>query len=191
MSGRNRLALTQKMPVVLPFHRLRRVVEQETITMLEILKILERDAHATPRRIAALTGCSEEEVQQQIKQCEDNGIIRRYKTVIDWEKYGSESVFAFIDVKVTPARGVGFDDVAERIYRYPEVHSVYLVSGTEDLRCVVEGRTIKEVADFVAQKLSTIDRVNSTSTHFLLKKYKDDGDIFAERESDQRLMVAP
>jgi len=111
--------------------------------------------------------------------------------VIDWEKFGIERVFAFIDVRVSPARGIGFDDVAERIYRYPEVHSVYLVSGAQDLRCVVEGRTIKEIADFVAQKLSTIDRVNSCATHFLLKKYKDDGDVFAETEVDHRLMVAP
>ncbi len=159
--------------------------------MQEILKVLERNAHATPEQIAALTGLPEAEVRRQIQDWEKNGIIRRYKTVIDWEKFGQEKVFAFIDVKVTPARGVGFDDVAERIYRFPEVHSVYLVSGTQDLRCVVEGRTIKEVADFVAQKLATIDRVNSTSTHFLLKKYKDDGDIFAESEADHRLMVTP
>ncbi len=162
-----------------------------TQKMREILKILERDAHAAPDQIAALTGLPEEEVRRQIQAWEESGIIRRYKTVIDWEKFCEEKVFAFIDVKVTPARGVGFDDVAERIYRYPEVHSVYLVSGTQDLRCVVEGRTIKEVADFVAQKLATIDRVNSTSTHFLLKKYKDDGDIFAESEADHRLMVTP
>jgi DNA-binding Lrp family transcriptional regulator len=159
--------------------------------MLEILKVLERNAHATPRQIAALTGLQEDDIARQIAEWEHQGIIRRYKTVIDWTKYGIEKVFAFIDVRVSPARGVGFDDVAERIYRYPEVHSVYLVSGAQDLRCVVEGRNIKEIADFVAQKLSTIDRVNACSTHFLLKKYKDDGDVFAETEADHRLMVAP
>jgi DNA-binding Lrp family transcriptional regulator len=159
--------------------------------MRQILKVLERDARATPGQIAALTGLPEAEVARQIAAWEAEGIIRRYKTVVDWEKFGEERVFAFIDVKVMPARGVGFDDVAERIYLYPEVHSVYLVSGTQDLRCVVEGRTMKEVADFVAQKLATIDRVNSTSTHFLLKKYKDDGDIFADSEADHRLMVTP
>ena len=159
--------------------------------MREILKVLERDAHATPKQIAVLTGVPEAEVEKYIADWQARGIIRRYKTVIDWDKFGEERVFAFIDVKVTPARGVGFDDVAERIYRYPEVHSVYLVSGTQDLRCVVEGRTIREIADFVAQKLSTIDRVNATSTHFLLKKYKDDGDIFADTEADHRLMVTP
>lgn len=159
--------------------------------MQEILKVLERNAQATPAHIAALTGLKEDDIARQIAEWESTGIIRRYKTVVDWEKLGVEKVFAFIDVRVNPARGVGFDDVAERIYRYPEVHSVYLVSGAQDLRCVVEGRNIKEIADFVAQKLSTIDRVNACSTHFLLKKYKDDGDIFAEMEADHRLMVAP
>lgn len=159
--------------------------------MRQILKILERDARATPEQIAVQTGLSVEEVQKQIATWEKSGIIRRYKTVIDYEKLGEERVFAFIDVRVSPERGVGFDDIAERIYRYPEVHSVYLVSGAHDLRCVVEGRTIREVADFVAQKLSTIERVNSTATHFLLKKYKDDGDIFAESETDNRLPVTP
>ncbi len=159
--------------------------------MREILRILERDAHATPRTIALQLGMEEDEVARQIESLTKSGVIRRYKAVVDWEKFGDERVFAFIDVKVTPARGVGFDDVAERIYRYPEVHSVYLVSGTQDLRCVVEGRNMREVADFVAQRLSTIDRVSATSTHFLLKKYKDDGDIFADDEADHRLMVAP
>lgn len=159
--------------------------------MRDILKILERDAHATPAKISALTGIAVELVVKQISAWEANGIIRRYKTVIDWERFGEERVFAYIDVKVTPSRGVGFDDVAERIYRYPEVHSVYLVSGTQDLRCLVEGKHIKEIAEFVAQKLSTIDRVNSTSTYFLLKKYKDDGEIFSECDEDHRLMVAP
>ena len=159
--------------------------------MQEILKILERDAHATPEQIAVLTGLPESEVRDRICEWESNGVIRRYKTVIDWDRYGQQRVFALIDVKVTPARGVGFDDVAERIYRYPEVHSVYLVSGTQDLRCLVEGQTLQEIADFVAQKLSTIDRVTATSTHFLLKKYKEDGDIFAEHETLHRLMVTP
>ena len=149
------------------------------------------NAQATPRQIAALTGIQEDEIARQITDWENEGVIRRYKTVIDWAKFGVEKVFAFIDVRVSPARGVGFDDVAERIYRYPEVHSVYLVSGAQDLRCVVEGRNIKEIADFVAQKLSTIDRVNSCATHFLLKKYKDDGIIFHEPDVDRRLMVSP
>lgn len=157
----------------------------------QILKLLERDAHATPQKIAALVGLPETEVASLMREWEQNGIIRRYKTVVDWEKFGEERVFAFIDVKVLPQRGTGFDDIAERIYNYPEVHSVYLVSGSQDLRCVVEGRTMRDIADFVAQKLSTIDRVTGTNTNFLLKKYKDDGDIFADAEPDHRLMVAP
>ena len=159
--------------------------------MREILKVLERDARATPKQIAALTGLDEAEVCKQIEQYEADGIIRRYKTVIDWARFGEENVYAFIDVKVAPARGVGFDDVAGRISRFPEVHSVLLVSGTQDLRCIVEGRDMREVADFVARKLSTIERVSATSTHFLLKKYKDDGEIYTEVEADHRLMVSP
>ncbi|MDH7481040.1 MAG: Lrp/AsnC family transcriptional regulator [Armatimonadota bacterium] len=159
--------------------------------MKEILKILEQDARLGPEEIATMTGKSVEEVRQIIEKCEREGIIRRYKTVIDWEKVGEERVYAFIDVKVSPERGVGFDDIAERIYRFPEVHSVYLVSGTHDLRVVVGGQHMKEVAFFVAEKLATIDRVQSTSTHFLLKKYKEDGDIFAPPEEDHRLAVTP
>jgi len=159
--------------------------------MEDVLRILERDSRVSPDRIATMTGRTEAEVRQIIENAEKTGVIRRYKTVIDWEKAGRERVFAFIDVKVTPARGVGFDDVAERIYRFPEVHSVYLVSGEWDLRVVVEGDTMKQVAFFVAEKLSTIDRVQSTSSHFLLRKYKEDTDIFEEPHEDHRLAVSP
>lgn len=159
--------------------------------MREILTILERDARATPARLAELTGIAEDEIARQVAEWEASGIIRRYKTVIDWERYGDQTVSAFIDVSVTPERGAGFDDIAARIYRYPEVRSVYLVSGGSDLRVIVEGKSIREVADFVAEKLSTLDRVNSTNTHFLLKRYKEDGDIFADAEADERLMVSP
>lgn len=159
--------------------------------MRDILKILEQDARTPPARIAALTGLDEETVCRQIAEWERTGVIRRYKTVIDWERYGEEKVYAFIDVAVSPERGAGFDDVAQRIYRFPEVRSVYLVSGAHDLRVLVEGMNIKEIANFVAEKLATIDRVNATNTHFLLKRYKDDGDVFAEMDADHRLMVAP
>lgn len=164
--------------------------------MQEILRILERDARATPRQIAAQTGLPEAEIERQISAWERQGVIRRYKAVVDWDRvdwdrFGGERAYAFIDVKVTPERGAGFDDVAARIYRFPEVLSVYLVSGTQDLRCIVEGGSIHEIADFVARKLSPIDRVTATSTHFLLKRYKEDGDIFAPQEEDHRLMVAP
>jgi DNA-binding Lrp family transcriptional regulator len=161
----------------------------------EILELLERDAHLDPERIATMTGIQVEEVRNRIAEWEQTGVLRRYKAVVDWDRFGrhdgDEAVTAFIDVSISPARGVGFDDVAGRISRCPEVRSVYLVSGTQDVRCTVIGRSIREVADFVAQKLSTIDRVQSTATHFVLRTYKRDGDAFLEPEADHRLPVAP
>ncbi len=157
----------------------------------DILRILERDARTPPEQIAAMTGHDEDEVRHAIAALESEGTIRRYKTVIDWEKGGEPKVFAFIDVDATPERGTGYDRIAERIYRYPEVHSVYLVSGSQDLRVVVEGRTMREVAEFVAEKLAPIEGVRGTATHFLLKKYKDDGDLFVDPEPDRRLAVTP
>lgn len=159
--------------------------------MIEILRILEENALITPDEISAMTGIPVDEVSSIIAECEKKGIIRCYRTVIDWDKTEENQIFAFIDVKVTPERGVGFDDIAERIYRYPEVHSVYLVSGTHDLRVVVGGTDMKEVAFFVADKLATIDKVQSTSTHFLLKKYKADGVIFEDPKEDRRLAITP
>jgi Transcriptional regulators len=156
-----------------------------------VLRILERDARETPERIAAMLGAPEESVREVIAECEQYGMIRAYRTRIDWEKAGEPRVFAFLDVAATPERGTGYDRIAERIYRYPEVHSVYLVSGSQDLRVVVEGRTIQEVANFVAEKVATIDGVRGTTTHFLLKKYKDDGDLFVDDAPDRRLAVTP
>ena len=121
---------------------------EETIsTVKEILKILERNAHATPEQIAVMTGRDKGEIARLIDTAEKQGIIRRYKAVVDWERAGAERVFAFIDVRVAPQRGSGFDDVARRIYRFPEVHSVYLVSGQQDLRVVIEG-PMRDVANF-------------------------------------------
>lgn len=157
----------------------------------QILSILERDARTAPEKIAVMLGKPEAAIAKAIEDMEKRGVIRRYKTVIDWEKAGKERVFAFIDVRVTPSRGVGYDEIAGRIYKYPEVHSVYLVSGDYDLRVVVEGKTMQEVAFFVAERLATLDGVLSTRTNFLLKKYKDDGDIFEEPGEDYRLAVAP
>ncbi len=157
----------------------------------EILRILSQDARTTPAEIALQTGLTTEQVERHIKELENDGVIRRYKTVVDWERFEEGRVFAFIDVSLTPARDKGFDDIAERICRYPEVHSVYLVSGSQDLRCVVEGRSIREIGDFVAHKLSQLERVTGTNTHFLLKKYKEDGDIFVDIEEDSRLKVTP
>jgi DNA-binding Lrp family transcriptional regulator len=158
---------------------------------LAILRLLERDARADPDEIAVMTGLAADEVRTAIRECEENGIIRRYKTVVDWERAGDEGVLAFIDVRVSPARDVGFDDVAARIYRYPEVLSVYLVSGGYDLQVVVKGPSLRDVARFVSEKLSTLDRVNSTTTHFLLRRYKEDGDVFVEHEAPRRLAVTP
>jgi len=159
--------------------------------VIDILKILEQNSTCTPEKIAAMLGRPPEEVKAAIEELERQRIIRRYKAVIDWEKAGRERVAAFIDVKVCPSRGVGFDDVAERIYRFPEVRSVYLVSGEYDLRVLVEGEDMKQVAFFVADKLATIDRVQGTATHFVLKKYKEDAEVFEEPEEDRRLAITP
>ncbi len=163
--------------------------------MRQILELLERDAQLSHDTIATMTGLPVAEVSEAIATWEASGAIRRYKAVIDWDAVDedptSETVTAFIDVSLAPARGVGFDDVATRIARFDEVRSVYLVSGSHDLRCTVIARTIRAVSDFVAQKLSTIDRVQSTATHFVLKTYKRDGDVFSEPEPDHRLPVTP
>jgi DNA-binding Lrp family transcriptional regulator len=164
----------------------------------EILEILSRDGHATVERIATMTGLPEAEVSDQVRKYESAGIIRRYKAVVDWDRFDrseqrepTETITAFIDVSIAPARGVGFDDVAARISRFPEVRSVYLVSGSQDLRCTVTGSSMREVSEFVSHKLSTLDRVQSTATHFVLKTYKRDGDAFLEPEADHRLPVVP
>jgi DNA-binding Lrp family transcriptional regulator len=161
----------------------------------QILELLERDAQLSHDTIATMTGLPVAEVSEAIATWEASGAIRRYKAVIDWdvvdEDPTSETVTAFIDVSLAPARGVGFDDVAARIARFDEVRSVYLVSGTHDLRCTVIARTIRAVSDFVSQKLSTIDRVQSTATHFVLKTYKRDGDAFTAPEADHRLPIMP
>ena len=163
--------------------------------MRQILELLERDAKLSPDTIATMTGLPVEEVRAAIAGWEASGAIRRYKAVINWDVVDDdptrEVVTAFIDVSLAPARGVGFDDVAGRIARFPEVRSVYLVSGSQDLRCTVDGTTIRAVSDFVSQKLSTIDRVRSTATHFVLKTYKRDGDAFTPAEQDHRLPVTP
>jgi DNA-binding Lrp family transcriptional regulator len=157
----------------------------------EILAILAADARTTPHKIADMTGLSLDEVSRAIVDFEKRGVIKRYKTIVDWEKVGVENLFAFIDVKVQPARDVGFDAVAERIYRYPEVQSLWLVSGGNDLRVVVQASNIRELGQFVAEKLATIDGVIGTATHFMLKRYKEDGSIFVEHEQDERLVVSP
>jgi DNA-binding Lrp family transcriptional regulator len=160
-----------------------------------IIDILQADGRATPERIAAMTGMETDTVRDRIASWEQAGVIRRYKAVFDPDRLraltGTEVITALIDVAVSPERGVGFDDVAARIARFPEVRSVHLVSGQQDLRCVVTGGSMHEIADFVAQKLATINRVTATATHFVLRTYKDDGELMIEPAEDHRLQVAP
>ncbi|MBU6454795.1 MAG: Lrp/AsnC family transcriptional regulator [Cyanobacteria bacterium REEB67] len=157
----------------------------------EILQILSRDARSTPETIAVQTGKSVQEVRASIEKYERDGVIKRYATVIDWEKAGVEEVTAFIDVRVVPARDVGFDGLAARIARYPEVQSVWLVSGGSDLRVAVQSTNLKELANFIAEKLATIDGVNGTVTHFILRRYKEDHTLYLDEGVDERLVVTP
>lgn len=152
--------------------------------MEEILEILEKNFRYTDEQIAVMAGKTVEEVREAIQDYEEKSIIAGYTTLINWENTGKEVVTALIQVKVTPQRGEGFDKVAERIYRYDQVQACYLMSsGGFDLTVIVEGKTMKEVATFVAQKLAVLDNVGGTATHFVLKKYKDHGTIFKEKKN--------
>ena len=153
----------------------------------DILRILENDARATAKQISTMTGTSTSEVAKLIKQAEKDRTILKYKTVINWDKVEDEQVWALIEVKITPQRDVGFDAIAEHIYRFPEARTVYLVSGTYDLLVIVLGKTMHEVADFVSQKLAPIEGVQGTVTHFVLKRYKEDGEILEGGEEVKRL----
>ena len=144
----------------------------------EILKLLEKDARLSAEQIAVMLNIDKEEVEKTISEWEQNGTVLGYKAIVDWEKTDKESVTAMIDVKLTPQRDKGFDRIAEKIYNYPEVKSVYLMSGAYDLSVLIEGRTMKEVAFFVSQKLAPIEEVISTATHFVLHKYKDTGVLY-------------
>ena len=152
--------------------------------MEEILEILEKNFRYTDEQIAVMAGKTVEEVREAIQDYEEKSIIAGYTTLINWENTGKEVVTALIQVKVTPQRGEGFDKVAERIYRSDQVQACYLMSsGGFDLTVIVEGKTMKEVATFVAQKLAVLDNVDGTATHFVLKKYKDHGTIFKEKKN--------
>jgi len=155
----------------------------------EILRILEDDARTTTKQISTMTGTPSAEVAKLIKKAEQDRTILKYKTVINWEKLGEELVWALIEVKVTPQRDVGFDAIAERIYRFPQARTVYLVSGTYDLLVIVVGKTMHEVADFVSQRLAPIEGVQGTVTHFMLKRYKEDGEILEGKEGVRRQPV--
>lgn len=161
----------------------------ERIIMREkILQIIEKNSRIGIDEIAIRLGEDEIAVANEIKAMEEEGIICGYHTLIDWEKTSIETVSALIEVTVTPQRGQGFDKVAERIYNYPEVNAVYLISGGYDLLINLEGKTLKEVAKFVSDKLSTIDSVLSTATHFVLKKYKDHGTIIQPADDREKIM---
>ena len=155
----------------------------------EILKILENDARTTIKQISTMTGTPSAEVTKTIKQAEKDRIILKYKTVINWDKVEDEQVWASIGVKLTPQKDVGFDSIAERIYRFPQTRTVYLVSGTYDLMVLVVCKTSHEIADFVSQKLAPIEGVQETVTQFLLKRYKEDGEIIEGREEVKRQPV--
>ncbi len=157
-----------------------------------LLLALVADARRDAGRLAALTGIPEAKVAELIGRLEQQRVIRGYKTIVDWEQLGDDRVVAFIEVSVSPQREVGFDQVAARIYRHPEVRSVHLVSGGHDLRIVVEAPTMREIAQFVSEKLAPIEHVTATNTHFLLKAYKEEGDILVDDiPADGRLPVTP
>lgn len=158
--------------------------------MEEILEVLEKNSRYTDQEIAVMTGKTVEEVREAIRDYEERSRIAGYTTLINWENTGRETVTALIEVQITPQRGVGFDKVAERIYKFPQVKACYLMSsGGFDLTVIVEGKTMKEVAMFVSDKLSIQEYVTGTATHFVLKKYKDHGTIFREKKTDDREML--
>ena len=160
--------------------------------MKEIFEILEQNARVTPEQISTMVDKPVSEVEKIIKQAEKDGSILKYKAIINWPKLGEGDIWALIEVRVTPQRGVGFDAIAERIYQFPEVHSAYLVSGTYDLAILVRGKTMQEISSFVAEKLAPLEQVQSTVTHFLLKRYKENGETFhLPKEINRRLPITP
>ena len=155
---------------------------KEAAKVNEIFKILEEDARKTPEQIATMTGIPVAAVKKAIKQAESSRTILKYKAVVNWDKLGVDQVQALVEVRVTPQRDVGFDAIAERIYRFPEARTVYLLSGTYELLVVVTGKSMHEVAGFTSNRLATIEGVQGTVTHFLLKRYKEDGEILSGEE---------
>ena len=157
----------------------------------ELLAVIEKNSRIDLKELAVILGVEEIDVVNELQALEDEGVICGYHTLINWEKTSLDKVTALIEVRVTPQRGQGFDNVAERIYRYPEVRSVYLISGGFDLMVILEGKTLREVSSFVSDKLAPLEPVLSTATHFILKKYKDHGTIFLQKSEDEREMITP
>ena len=157
----------------------------------KLLSIIEKNSKIGLNELAARVGASEIDVANELADMEKEGIICGYHALINWEKTDIENVTALIEVKVTPQRGQGFDRIAERIYNYPEVKSVYLISGGFDLLVTLEEKSLKDIAFFVSEKLSALDSVLSTGTHFILKKYKDHGTIIEKKHPDERELITP
>ena len=155
----------------------------------KLLRLLEEDCTLNTAQLAAAADMSEDAVKAEIREMENDRIILGYKAIVDWDRTQLESVTALIEVKVTPQRGEGFDRVAERIYQYDELESVYLMSGAFDLTVIISGRTLKEVAQFVGEKLATIEDVTGTATHFILRKYKEKHLIFEKKEQQERELI--
>ena len=152
----------------------------------ELLAVIERNSRIDLKELAVILGVEEIDVVNELQTLEEEGIVCGYHTMIDWEKTSIEKVSALIEVRVTPQRGQGFDNIAERIYKYPEVTSVYLISGGFDLLVTLEGKSLKEISGFVSDKLSTLDSVLSTATHFILKKYKEKHLVFRPQDTEER-----
>ena len=157
----------------------------------KILQVIEKNSRIDMKELAIILGCEEIDVANEIAKMEEEGVICGYHTLIDWEKTSLDKVSALIEVRVTPQRGQGFDNIAERIYKYPEVNAVYLISGGYDLLISLEGKSLKEISAFVSDKLSTLESVLSTATHFILKKYKDHGTVLAKKNEDTREKIMP
>ena len=158
--------------------------------MEEILNILDKEKGNVSRaKIAQMLGMEEKEVADKIEKMEKENVIVGYKTIVNWDKTDKDVVVALIELRITPQRGEGFDKVAERIYKYPQVKSLYLMSGAYDLAVTIEVKSMKEVALFVAQKLAPMDSILSTATHFVLKKYKEEGIVFEDDEKDTRQVI--
>lgn len=157
----------------------------------KILSVIEKNSRIAVDDLATLLGEPVDAVTQALMELEHDKVICGYHTIINWEKIAAQKVNALIEVRVTPQRNFGFDKIAERIYNFPEVQSVYLISGGFDFAIFIEGKTLQEVAEFVSSKLSTLESVLSTATHFVLKKYKDHGTIMAEQPKKERMLITP
>lgn len=156
----------------------------------ELLRLIEKNSKIEVKELAKMLSVNEIDVVNELAALENEGIICGYPTLIDWEKTNLEKIIALIEVRVTPQRDQGFDRIAERIYNYPEVKSVYLISGGYDLLVILEEKSLKEISSFVSNKLSTIEPVISTATHFILKKYKDNGTIMGKKSEDAREVIS-